>query len=242
MFEAGVHFGHKKQYSDARGRDNFFGVRDKIVIINLEKTRTALQNALEFLATEAAKGSTFLFVGTKSQARAQIKKISAELEMPYVVNRWLGGTLTNFETIERNLKKLNQLEEALNDANSPMTKKEKTVLKRTIERARFNLSGMQNLKHLPDVLVIFDAAREALAIKEAEAMDIPVVAIMDTNANPHGVTYPIPANDDIDSSLDLITDIMITTIKDNYRAAPSNEPAPTSATEVQKERVPAGSK
>ena len=217
MFEAGVHFGHKKQYSDARGRDYFYCVRDKVVVINLEKTREALEKALGFLAEKSANGSTILFVGTKPQAREIIKKVATELDMPFVVNRWLGGTLTNFETIERNLKKLKKLEDELNDAQSSKTKKEKTVLKRTIDRSKYNLSGMEKLSQLPQVMFIIDPVEEKLAIKEAAMMGIPTVAILDTNANPRNITYPIPANDDTPASLGLIMDLVKSAIKENFK-------------------------
>jgi len=218
MLDAGVHFGHKKQYSDARGRDNFYGVRDKIVIINLEKTRSSLEKALEFLAKEAASGATFLFVGTKPQVRSFIKTTATDLNMPYVTTRWLGGTLTNFETIEKNLKKLNKLEEELKSSEKVLTKKEKTVLQRTIDRSKFNLGGMESLKNLPDVLVVIDPVEEKLAIREAKAMGIPTVAMMDTNANPAGITFPIPANDDVPKSLELILGLIKETIAQNYKA------------------------
>lgn len=234
MFEAGVHFGHKKQYSDARGRDYFYCVRDKVVVINLEKTRSALEKALGFLAEKSASGSTILFVGTKPQAREIIKKVATQLDMPFVVNRWLGGTLTNFETIERNLKKLKKLEEELNDVNSQKTKKEKTVLKRTIDRSKYNLSGMEKLNQLPQVLFIIDPVEEKLAIKEAAMVGIPTVAIMDTNANPRNITYPIPANDDTPASLGLVMELVKDTIKDNFK--PKTEQSDVSAKNGKQEK------
>lgn len=217
MLEAGVHFGHKKQYSDARGRDNFYMIRDKIVIINLEKTRTALERALEFLAGKAANGATFLFVGTKPQVRNFVKEAAVDLSMPYVTNRWLGGTLTNYETIERNIRKLNQLEEELKNSSKIRTKKEKTVLQRTIDRSKFNLGSMENLNQLPDVLIVVDPVEEKSAVKEATSMGIPTVAIMDTNANPYGITFPIPANDDASKSLALIIGLVKESIAENYK-------------------------
>lgn len=198
MLEAGFHFGHKKQFSDARGRDNFFEVREKVVVINLEKTQSLLQKALEFVAGEAAKGATFLFVGTKPQAREAVAEAAKKTNMPYITNRWLGGTLTNFETIKKNLKKLKAMEEELNkkDETLPKTKKELQELARTIERSKYNLEGIISLSSLPDVVVVVDPKREKAAVKEAFATGIPVVAVLDTDANPTNIEFPIPANED----------------------------------------------
>lgn len=242
MLEAGVHFGHKKQYSDARGRDNFYMVRDKVVIINLEKTRKALEHALQFLGSQAQSGATILFVGTKPQVRKYIKETATALNMPYVTNRWLGGTLTNFETIDQNLKKLNKLEEELKNPNSTKTKKEKTVLARNIERAKFNLGGMESLKALPQVLFVVDPVEEKLAIKEATAIGIPTIAILDTNANPQKVDYPIPANDDAPASLKMIMELVQKTIADNFKPAQAAETAPKEAPKATEKSAPKTSK
>ncbi len=230
MLEAGVHFGHKKQYSDARGRDNFHSIRDKVVIIDLEKTLSSLEKALKFLAQTAENGATVLFVGTKTQVRNLVKQAAEEVGMPHVTNRWLGGTLTNFETIEQNLKKLTRLEEELNNPQVVKTKKEKTVLQRTIERAKFNLGGVSTLKKLPQVLFVVDPVEEKLAIKEATTIGIPVVALLDTNANPRDIDFPIPANDDAPKALEMMISLVKETIKDNYKA-PVVEEKPTLAKE-----------
>lgn len=230
MLEAGVHFGHKKQYSDARGRDNFHSIRDKVVIIDLEKTLSSLEKALKFLAQTAENGATVLFVGTKTQVRNLVKQAAEEVGMPHVTNRWLGGTLTNFETIEQNLKKLTRLEEELNNPQVVKTKKEKTVLQRTIERAKFNLGGVSTLKKLPQVLFVVDPVEEKLAIKEANTIGIPVVALLDTNANPRDIDFPIPANDDAPKALEMMISLVKETIKDNYKA-PVVEEKPTLAKE-----------
>ncbi len=230
MLEAGVHFGHKKQYSDARGRDSFHSVRNKVVIIDLEKTLSSLEEALRFLAHKAKNGATVLFVGTKTQVRNLVKEAAEEIAMPYVTNRWLGGTLTNFETIEQNLKKLTRLEEELNNPQVVKTKKEKTVLQRTIERAKFNLGGVSTLKKLPEVLFVVDPVEEKLAVKEAITIGIPVVALLDTNANPRGIDYPIPANDDALKALEMMIGLVKETIKSNYKA-PLVEEKPVPAKE-----------
>ena len=222
---AGVHFGHKKQYSDARGRDNFYTIRDKIVIINLDKTRSALKSALEYIADRASNSATFLFVGTKAQAKPLVRKTAEGLNMPYVTNRWLGGTLTNFETIEKNLKNLETMEAALSDegTSKSRTKKELTVLKRQLQSAKYNLEGIKNMNKLPDVLIVVDAAKESSALAEANITGIPVVAIADTNANPKNIAYAIPANDDAPKSLELILGLIQKTISESYKKIADNQ-------------------
>src|SRR3972149_2624758 len=169
MFEAGVHFGHRKQNSDARGRDNFFSVKNKIVVINLERTLQALEKALVFIGEQAASGATFLFVGTKSQARQRVEEVAKKLAMPYVTNRWLGGTLTNFDTIKKSIKRLENTESELADPakREQRTKKETILLEREAERIKYNLSGMREMKKLPQVMIVVDAHEERGAIREA---------------------------------------------------------------------------
>ena len=242
LFEAGVHFGHKKQNSDARGRDNFFGVKNKVVVINLEKTQKALELALEFLAAQARRGSMMLFVGTKDQAKEKIEEIAKKLNMPYVTNRWLGGTLTNFETIKRSVKYLDDLEAKHNEnlKNDTGTKKENLLLKRHIEKIKYNLSGMSEIKRLPDLLVVVGAREEKNAIDEAIVKGIPTVAILDTDANPRTIDYPIPANDDAPKSINLILDLIGETVAANYKspdAAPAAPPTPEKPAKTTKVKV-----
>ncbi len=219
MFEAGVHFGHKKQNSDARGSANFFGVKNKVVVINLEKTRAALELALSFLAKEAQKGSLMLFVGTKPQAKDKVEEVAKKLNMPFVTNRWLGGTLTNFDTIKKSVKHLDEMEAELNDAgkNETRTKKEGLMLARRIENIKYNLSGMSEVKQRPDLLVVIGAQEEENAINEALTQGIPTVAILDTDANPKKVTYPIPANDKSPKSINMILDLIGDVISAHYK-------------------------
>lgn len=219
MIEAGVHFGHKKQFSDARGQENFFGVREKVVIINLEKTRAGLDSALKFITEQAAAGSTFLFISTKPSIRDLVKDAAEAVEMPYVTNRWLGGTLTNFSTIAKSIKELSELEKQLaeNPESIATTKKERLMIERDVKRSKHNLSGLMQLKRLPDVVVIVDPHEEDGAVMEANRMGLPIIALLDTNANPKQITYPIPANDDTPKSVSLILDLIKDTIKTNYK-------------------------
>jgi len=242
MIEAGVHFGHKKQFSDARGQDNFFGVREKVVIINLEKTKAGLTTALEFIAEQAAAGATFLFVSTKPSIRDLVQEAAEAAEMPYVTNRWLGGTLTNFTTIAKSIKELSDMEKQL--AENPdavaTTKKERLMMERDLKRSKHNLSGLMQLKKLPDVVIIVDPHEEDGAVMEANRMNLPIVALLDTNANPKLITHPIPANDDTPKSVGLILGLIKETIKTNFKpkavAAPVAEAPKTElpAPEVKK--------
>jgi len=236
MFEAGVHFGHKKQNSDARARDSFFAVQNRVVIINLEKTRDALTRAAAFVARQAQEGAIFLFVGTKNRIEDVVRKAAEETGMPYVTNRWLGGTLTNFDTVKNSLKKLADLEVGLNEKH---TKKEGIMLQREITRIRYNLSGITDVNRLPQVLIVVDAHEEKNAVAEAKKLGIPIVAILDTNADPRPVDFPIPANDDTSKSVSLLLDILVSAIKDNYKAPVAKEG--TEAKEKMSKKLEAGS-
>ncbi len=220
MLEAGFHLGHKKQYSDARGRDYFFEVKEKVIVINLEKTQECLQKALEFLARESANGATFLFVGTKPQVRTAVSEAAKKANMPYISNRWLGGTLTNFETIEKNLKKLKVMEDKLakEEEGKSLTKKERLELSRAIEKSKFNMEGIVSLKSLPDAMIVADPHREKAAVKEAFAVGIPVVAVLDTDSNPKGIEFPIPANDDSTRAVKIIFGLISEAIATNFAA------------------------
>lgn len=238
MFEAGVYFGHKKQNSDARGSANFFGVKNKVVVINLEKTRAALETALSFLAKEAQKGSLMLFVGTKPQAKDKVEEVAKKLNMPFVTNRWLGGTLTNFDTIKKSVKHLDEMEAELNDAkkSEARTKKEGLMLARRIENIKYNLSGMSEVKQRPDLLIIIGAQEEENAINEALVQGIPTVALLDTDANPKKVTYPIPANDKSPKSINMILGLIGDVISANYKPK-TTTPAEKTDTEQDKEKI-----
>lgn len=205
LLEAGAHFGHKKERSFPRAKKFVFTIRDSIFVIDLEKTVEGLKNAIEFLQKALQSGQTILFVGTKRQAKETVKKTAENLKMPYVTQHWLGGTLTNFETIHKNLKKLSQLEELVKTEDfQKYTKKERQRIEEKIVRLNLIFGGLRDLSRLPDVLFIVDTAKENVAVSEARKVNIPIIGICDTNANPDLVDFPIPANDDSEKAIQLI--------------------------------------
>jgi small subunit ribosomal protein S2 len=214
LFENKLHFGHKKEYSDPRAKQYIFGIRDGVYIIDLEKTLLELNKALEFLAKMVKENKTILFVGSKKQAKGVIEKVAKNAKMPYISWRWLGGTLTNFETIQKNIKRLESLEEQTKPENSDkFSKKDLTKMKKELEKMKKFFDGIRALKKLPDCLFVVDAVYEKNAVAEANKLKIPVVAICDTNANPKIIDFPIPANDEANSSVEFIVNLVGEAIK-----------------------------
>ncbi len=215
MMEAGAHFGHKKERSFPKSRQYVYVLKDQIYIIDLEKTRHMLEIAINFISQAASSGKTILFVGTKRQAQAMIEKTAKEINSPYINHRWLGGTLTNFTTIRKNLKHLEELEERLNASdNESLTKREKVKLQEEADKLHKVFDGIRQLNGLPDILFIIDTAKERIAVTEAKKMGLEVVGIADTNANPELIDYPIVANDDAPKTIAMILQLVAQAIKD----------------------------
>lgn len=204
LLETGVHFGHQKKKWNPKMKKYIFGERNGICIIDLEKTVEGLKNACSFLEESAANGKMILFVGTKKQAQETIVSEASRCGMLHVNRRWLGGTLTNFETFRNRIRQFKELIDIEKDAPSRLTKKEILVLKRKRERLEKNLSGIKDMAALPGVLVIVDPHREKIAVAEANKIGIPIVGIIDTNSDPDLVQYCIPANDDAIRAIKLI--------------------------------------
>ena len=206
MLEAGVHFGHERSKKNPHMDRYIFMLRNRMAIIDLEKTHAALTEAIRFLEAVTADGSKqVLFVGTKRQAREIVRKYAEAGKMPYVTTRWLGGTLTNFSTILKSIEKLEELKSfAASAAAEKITKKEKAVRAKEIQRLEGVLEGIKSLKKLPAAIIVVGVHDEHLAVREASRVGIPVIGVADTNANPTLVDYPIPANDDAIRSIDLI--------------------------------------
>lgn len=205
LLEAGAHFGHKKERSHPRAKDFTYTIRDNVYVIDLEQTVARLDAAIEYLKKQIEAGKTVLFVGTKRQAKDLIKKTATGLGMPYIVERWLGGTITNFETINKSLKQLTKLEELVKSEEfNKYTKKERSRIEEKITKLNSIFEGIKDMKYLPDVLFVVDAAHEDVAVSEARKAGIPIVGICDTNANPDLIDYPIPANDDSEKTIALI--------------------------------------
>jgi len=197
MLEAGVHFGHQTRFWNPKMAPFIFGERNKIHIINLEKTQPLYAQASAFIKGVAAEGGKILFVGTKRSARDAVQKEAARCNMPYVNQRWLGGMLTNFKTIRQSIKRLNELDEmAQNGSLDRRGKKEAQMLRREMDKLLRSLGGIRDMTALPDALFVIDVGHEEIAIHEARKLGIPVVAVVDTNCSPDGIDYVIPGNDD----------------------------------------------
>ncbi len=204
LLECGVHFGHQTRRWNPKMKKFIFGVRKNIYIIDLQKTLRYFRKTYQIVVDAAAEGKTILFVGTKKQARNSIREAAESCGMPYVDNRWLGGMLTNFQTIQKSIRKLEaikQMEE--NGQIDLLTKKEKLMLLRKKEKLESYFGGIKEMKTLPDMLFIIDAAKENTAVLEARRLGIPVIAPLDTNCDPDLIDYPIPGDDDAIRSIQL---------------------------------------
>src|SRR5690349_3694678 len=197
MLEAGVHFGHQTRYWNPKMAQYIFGHRNKIHIINLEKTLAMYQEALKFARQLAANRGTLLFVGTKRQARDIIREEAQRCQMPYVDYRWLGGMLTNFKTVKQSIKRLKEMEGMAQDGTlERMVKKEALGIQRELDKLNRSLGGIKELSAIPDALFIIDVGYQKGAVAEANKLGVPVIGVVDTNHNPAGIDYVIPGNDD----------------------------------------------
>ena len=213
LLEAGVHFGHQTRRWEPKMAEYIFQARNGIHIIDLQKTSKKLDEAYSFMKEQAEEGKTFLFVGTKKQAQECIKDAAIKSNMYYVDQRWLGGMLTNFKTIQASVKKLKDLEEmSQNGTFDVLPKKEVIELKKEMAKLENNLGGIKDMKELPGVMFVVDPKKERTAILEARKLNIPIVGLIDTNCNPEDVDYPIPGNDDAIRAVKLITDVMANAI------------------------------
>lgn len=207
LFEHAVHMGHKCEKWNPKMRRFIFGKKFNIHIFNLEKTADLLEKACQFLEKSAKDGKVILLVSTKPQCEAMVREAAKMCEMPYVTGKWIPGLITNFETIRRRIKYLIDLEKQEESGEfDKYTKKERLNLKKTMEKLENALGGVKMLKKLPDLVVIFDTVRDVIAVKEATRVGIPIVGIVDTNADPERISYPIPANDDSVKSLRYLVD------------------------------------
>lgn len=209
LLEAGVHFGHQTRRWDPKMAEYIFQARNGIHIIDLQKTSKKLDEAYKFIKEQAEEGKTVLFVGTKKQAQECIKEAAQKCNMYYVDQRWLGGMLTNFKTIEGRIKRLKDLEAMQEDGTfEVLPKKEVAGLKNEMEKLEKNLGGIKDMKEMPGVMFVVDPKKERIAILEARKLGIPVVGLVDTNCNPEDVDYAIPGNDDAIRAVKLIADVM----------------------------------
>ena len=241
LLEAGIHFGHQtRRWNPKMGR-YLYGERSGIYIIDLEKTLVGLEDAYTYVADLGRRGGTILFVGTKKQAQEVMEREAARVGMPYVTTRWLGGMLTNFQTVSRRLLRLRELREMeRSGAFDFLPKKEVIRLRHEKEKLQRNLGGMQNLERLPDAIFVIDTKKEHIAVNEARKLGLPVIAIVDTNCDPDEVDYVIPGNDDAIRSVALVTRIIADALAEGRQigreqlvtraSGPEFEPEPESPT------------
>ena len=209
LLEAGVHFGHQTRRWDPKMAEYIFQARNGIHIIDLQKTSKKLDEAYAFIKEQAEEGKTVLFVGTKKQAQECMKEAAIKCGMYYVDQRWLGGMLTNFETIRARVQRLKDLETMAEDGTfDVLPKKEVILLKKEMEKLERNLGGIKEMDKLPGVIFLVDPKKERIAVLEAKKLGIPVVGLVDTNCNPEEVDYPIPGNDDAIRAVSLIADVI----------------------------------
>lgn len=209
LLESGVHFGHRTNKWNPKMKPYIFTARNGIHIIDLQQTLKALQEAYNLVRDTVAQGGTVLFVGTKRQAQETIMEQATRCGMPYVNYRWLGGTLTNWNTISQRIRELERLERMRDSGEiNRLTKKEGLMIQRRINRLETRLSGLRTMKHLPSLLFVVDVCREETAVHEANLLGIPVIALVDTNCDPSNIDYPIPSNDDAIRTINLMTSTM----------------------------------
>ena len=209
LLEAGVHFGHQTRRWDPRMAEYIFQARNGIHIIDLQKASKKIDEAYEFIKEQVEEGKTVLFVGTKKQAQECMKEAAIKSGMFYVDQRWLGGMLTNFDTIQKRIQRLKDLETMEQDGTfDVLPKKEVIILKKEMEKLEKNLGGIKEMDKLPGVIFLVDPKKERIAILEAKKLGIPTVGIVDTNCNPEDLNYPIPGNDDAIRAVKLIADVM----------------------------------
>jgi small subunit ribosomal protein S2 len=209
LLEAGVHFGHQAHRWNPKMQSFIFGTRNNIHIIDLAQTVPALSRALQAVSDVVAKGGRVLFVGTKRQAADSIADAAKRSAQYFVNSRWLGGTLTNWKTISNSISRLKKIEEMLNSNESGgYTKKEKLTLSREKEKLELALGGIRDMGGIPDLLFVIDTNKEDIAIKEARRLGIPIAAVVDTNCDPEGITFPIPGNDDAARAINLYCDLI----------------------------------
>ncbi len=206
LIEAGAHFGHQTHRWNPRMKPYIFGARNGVHILDLSQTVPLMARALDFIAATVQAGGKVLFVGTKRQAQEPIAQTARACGQHFVNHRWLGGMLTNWKTISGSIKRLKTLEEQLSGDTAGLTKKEVLQLTRERDKLEMSLGGIRDMGGIPDVMFVIDANKEELAIKEANVLGIPVVGILDSNVNPHGIAFPIPANDDASRAIRLYCD------------------------------------
>ena len=235
MLEAGVHFGHQSRYWNPKMAPYIFGERNKIHIINLEKTLPMFNDAMNYIGSLVAKGGKVMFVGTKRSAQNIIKEEALRCSMPYVNQRWLGGMLTNYKTVKQSVRRLHDLDKMTEDGTMERhNKKEALMLSRERDKLERSLGGIKDMRRLPDALFVVDVGYESIAVKEAVKLGIPVIGIVDTNNAPDNLDYIVPGNDDAIRAIQLYTTVAADTIAEAHVAAATTSEAMAAADQAPK--------
>jgi len=246
MLKSGVHFGHQTERWHPKMKQYIFGSRAGVHIIDLEKTLAKLAEAQDFVKKLSSEGKTVLFVATKRQAKDIIKKYADDCGMPYLVERWIGGFLTNFGIVSKNMQRLRKLKADFKSGEMAKYKKhEQMEFQAEIDRLQFLVGGVENMETSPDALFIVDIKKESTAVAEAKKKGIPVIALVDTNTNPQDIDYPIPSNDDATKAIDLMCAVIADAVKEGRKIKPApkeelktakKEPEAKPKEEVKKEK------
>jgi len=227
LLDAGMHFGHQTKRWNPKMKPYIFGERNGIYILDLHQSLKGLENAADFVRDLVLRGRKILFVGTKKQARHPILEMAEKTGQPYVINRWLGGTLTNARTVRNSVQRMRDLQKIVAEGDDvSRSKKEAARLRRELSKLEQNLSGIADMEQLPGALFVIDVNREAIAVKEADRLHIPVIALLDTNCDPESITYPIPSNDDSIRAIQLVLKVMgeaSARARDQYEKAAAEE-------------------
>lgn len=228
LLKSGAHFGHKTSRWNPKMSSYIFAVRNDIHILDLEKTRAKLLAAMEFVKDVASKGGTVLFVGTKRQSKEAVKAAAINAGMPFIITRWLGGTFTNFRTIQKTIRKMEkyEMQKANGELETNYTKKERLLIERELVKMRTLFEGIKELKKLPEAVVIFDVNYDDIALTESKKSKVKIVGIVDTNSNPDGIDYPIPSNDDAIKAVQFISAAISEAVAEGKKSFVPGAPAP----------------
>lgn len=236
LLKSGAHFGHKTSRWNPKMKPFIFTIRNDIHILDLEKTRKSLLKAASFATDLAKTGGTILFIATKRQSRDIVKQAAQDCNMPYVTVRWLGGTFTNFKTIQktiRKLEKLIQLRES-GELETRYTKKERLLIEREITKLQKLFEGIKEMRRIPEAVFIADVNYNDITLTEARKQKVKIIGVVDSNSDPEGIDYPIPCNDDATKAIELVAKVISEAIKEGRSAAPAPAPAPVAAETVKK--------
>lgn len=236
LLEVGIHFGHKTSRWSPQMRPFIWGSRNKVHLIDISKTAFLMEKAAAFAKSLAAEGQSFLFVGTKKPAQDLVRKTATGLGMPFVVHRWIGGTLSNFDQVKKAITRLLHFQDVVKKNQGNYKKKELVMIQKEIERLEKNVGGIINLDYPPGAIIVVDGKKEHAVIKEASRLGIPVIGLIDTNTDPKGVTHVIPGNDDSPKSIEFVLNFLEAAIKDG-KASFDQKKAEQKAQQVAKRAV-----